>query len=132
MSVSRASFAACEQPIRAMSVRSADVWHLPGSAGHAFVDAAGKCLGDIRKALAKNDMSPDLLMAAGHLRHDGLRNIIRNRKPDLPDAWLPGGRTGPDVRVRARATGNRPTVRRVSPPWKTPGLTARPKGGSTV
>ncbi|MEM9813827.1 MAG: ISL3 family transposase [Pseudomonadota bacterium] len=49
----------------------ADRWHLLENASRAFVDAVRKCLGDIRRALTKNEISPALLTAAERVQYEG-------------------------------------------------------------
>ncbi len=67
----------------------ADRWHLLENASRAFVDAVRKSLGDLRKALARTKISPDLLTAAERVQYEG---FLRRQKTNaavqaLASAW---------------------------------------------
>ncbi len=55
----------------------ADRWHLLENASRAFVDAVRKSLGDIRRALTKNEISSALLTAAERVQYEG---FLRRQK----------------------------------------------------
>ena len=87
----------------------ADRWHLLENASRAFVDAVRKSLGDIRKLLAKNGISPDLLTAAERVQYEG---YLRREETNAAVQALAA--EGVAIKAIVRRTGcSRQVVRRI-------------------
>lgn len=87
----------------------ADRWHLLENASRAFVDAVRNCLGDIRIAVAKNQMSPALLTAAERVQYEGFL-----RRQEINAAVQALAAEGLAIKAIVRRTGcSRQVVRRI-------------------
>ena len=83
--------------------------HAPTHASRAIVDAVRKCLGDIRKTLTKNEVSPALLTAAERVQYEG---FLRRQETNAAVQALAAD--GVAIKAIVRRTGcSRQVVRRI-------------------